>query len=88
MVDTGRDVIAGAIDIYLSTVSNRLNEVMKKLTIVATIFMPLTLISGIYGMNFRYMPELYWRYGYFLTLFSMFLIGITLLIYFRRKGWW
>jgi magnesium transporter len=88
MLDTGRDVVAGAIDIYLSTVSNRLNEVMKKLTIVATIFMPLTLISGIYGMNFRYMPELYWRFGYFLTLFLMFLIGIILLIYFRRKGWW
>jgi magnesium transporter len=88
MVDTGRDVIAGAIDIYLSTVSNRLNEVMKKLTIVATIFMPLTLISGIYGMNFRYMPELYWRYGYFLTLFTMLLIGVALLAYFRRKGWW
>ena len=64
-VETYRDILSGLLDIYLSSVSNRLNEVMKVLTIIATIFMPLTFIAGLYGMNFKYMPELEWHYGYF-----------------------
>jgi len=88
LVDTSRDVIGGAMDIYLSTVSNRLNEVMKKLTIVATIFMPLTLISGIYGMNFRHMPELSIRYYYFGVLGFMLFFAIGMFSYFRWRKWW
>ena len=67
-VETYRDILSGLLDIYLSSVSNRLNEVMKVLTIIATIFMPLTFMAGVYGMNFKYMPELEWHYGYFALL--------------------
>ncbi len=88
LIDTLRDVISGTIDIYLSIVSNRLNEMMKKLTILATIFAVLTLITGIYGMNFQYMPELKWTYGYFVILGLMFVVSILLLVYFRVKKWW
>ncbi|MDO8885310.1 magnesium/cobalt transporter CorA [Candidatus Oleimmundimicrobium sp.] len=86
-VDTARDVISGAMDIYLSNVSNRMNEVMKKLTIVATIFIPLTLITGIYGMNFKNMPELYWTYGYFIVLIVMVSFVFGVFIYFKSKRW-
>jgi magnesium transporter len=65
--------------------SNRMNEVMKKLTVVATIFMPLTFITGVYGMNFKYMPELYWQYGYFLILGIMIFVAIFMLVMFKRK---
>jgi len=75
------------LDIYLSSVSNRMNEVMKVLTIIATIFIPLTLIAGIYGMNFQYMPELGWRWGYPVVWLVMLVIGVLMLIYFRRKKW-
>src|SRR5665648_19433 len=70
-VETYRDVAGSTMDVYLSAQSNRMNQIMKQLTAVATIFMPLTLISSVYGMNFRYMPELTWRYGYFLVLGMM-----------------
>jgi magnesium transporter len=86
-VETFRDIISGMLDIYLSSVSNRMNEVMKVLTIIATIFIPLTLIAGIYGMNFQYMPELGWRWGYPLVWLVMLVIGALMLVYFRRKGW-
>jgi magnesium transporter len=75
------------LDIYLSSVSNRMNEVMKVLTIIATIFIPLTLIAGIYGMNFKYMPELDWVWGYPMVYIIMLAIGVVMLIYFRRKRW-
>lgn len=88
LIDTSRDVIGGAMDIYLSTVSNRLNEVMKKLTIVATIFMPLTLITGIYGMNFRHMPELELPYFYFAVLIFMLVFAVGMFGYFKWKKWW
>lgn len=88
LVDTDRDVISGAMDIYLSQVSNRLNEVMKILTIVTVIFLPLTLITGIYGMNFRYMPGVTFRYGFFTVSFLMVAIAIFMAIYFKRRGWW
>ena len=64
-----------------------MNEVMKLLAIIATIFMPLTFVAGIYGMNFRYMPELEWHWGYPVILFVMVAIGISMLFYFRRKKW-
>ena len=86
-IETYRDMITGMLDLYLSTVSNRMNEVMKVLTIIATIFIPLTFIAGIYGMNFRHMPELDWWWGYPLILLVMMTATITMLLYFRRKRW-
>ncbi len=86
-VETFRDMIAGILDIYLSSVSNRLNSVMKVLTIIATIFMPLTFLAGIYGMNFKYMPELEWRWGYPLIWAIMIGTGVFMLIYFKKKKW-
>jgi magnesium transporter len=80
-------MLSGMLDMYLSSVSNRMNEVMKILTIIATIFIPLTFIAGIYGMNFRYMPELDWRLGYFAVIGLMLAIGILMVIFFRRKKW-
>jgi len=73
--------------VYLSSVSNRMNEVMKVLTIIATIFIPLTYIVGIYGMNFKYMPELEWPYGYPLLWLIMLGVALTMLVLFRRKKW-
>jgi magnesium transporter len=86
-IETFRDMVSGMLDIYLSSVSNRLNVVMKVLTIIATIFMPLTFIAGIYGMNFKYMPELEWRWGYPVIWFVLAFIGGSMLIYFKRKKW-
>jgi magnesium transporter len=86
-VETFRDMLSGMLDIYLSSISNRMNQIMKVLTIIATIFIPLTFIAGIYGMNFKYMPELEWRWGYFIVLGIMTIIAIWMLIYFRRKRW-
>ena len=82
-----RESITTLIDIYLSTVSNKMNEVMKVLTLIATIFIPLTFIAGIYGMNFSYMPELHWKYGYFAVLGLMLVIGIALGMFFKKKKW-
>jgi magnesium transporter len=86
-IETFRDMLSGMLDIYLSSVSNRLNAVMKVLTIIATIFMPLTFIAGIYGMNFKYMPELEWPWGYPLILLTMLAIAVFMLAFFRRKKW-
>jgi magnesium transporter len=86
-IETYRDMVSGMLDIYLSSVSNRLNSVMKVLTIIATIFMPLTFIAGIYGMNFKYMPELEWRWGYPLVWLVMIGIGVLMLLYFKKKRW-
>jgi magnesium transporter len=87
MVETFRDMISGMLDIYLSSVSNRMNEVMKVLTIIATMFIPLTFIAGLYGMNFRYMPELEWQWGYPMVWLVMLIIGVLMVLYFRRKRW-
>jgi magnesium transporter len=84
-VETYRDIVSGMIEIFLSSVSNRMNEVMKMLTVIATIFIPLTFIAGIYGMNFDYMPELKWHWGYPIALVVMLIIGVFMLIWFRRK---
>lgn len=87
-LETFRDMVSGMLDIYLSSVSNRMNEVMKVLTIIATIFIPLTFIAGIYGMNFVNMPELQWPWGYYIVWGVMIFIFLGMLIYFKRKGWW
>jgi magnesium transporter len=86
-IETYRDMLSGLLDIYLSSVSNRMNEVMKVLTIIATVFMPLTFLAGVYGMNFKYMPELEWRWGYFALLAVMFFVAFMMMRYFRRKKW-
>ncbi|MBN2601564.1 MAG: magnesium/cobalt transporter CorA [Candidatus Marinimicrobia bacterium] len=86
-VENLRDIVTGMLDIYLSTVSNRMNEVMKVLTIIATIFIPLTFIAGVYGMNFQFMPELRWKLGYPLVLATMLSVGVSMLLFFRRKKW-
>ncbi len=86
-VDIYREMLSSMLDMYLSSVSNRLNEVMKVLTVISLIFMPITFIAGVYGMNFKYMPELEWRNGYFLALFAMFGIGLSMFLYFKRKKW-
>ncbi len=86
-IETFRDMVSGMLDIYLSSISNRMNAVMKVLTIIATIFMPLTFIAGIYGMNFKYMPELEWHWGYPAVWLVVVFIGISMLIYFKKKRW-
>jgi len=86
-IETYRDMVAGMLEIYLSSVSNKMNEVMKVLTVIATVFIPLTFITGVYGMNFNYMPEITWKYGYFIILFVMFLIAVFMFAYFHRKKW-
>jgi len=86
-VETYRDMVAGLQDLYLSSVSNKMNEVMKMLTIIATIFIPLTFIAGIYGMNFEFMPELKWKIGYFFVWGIMAVIALVMLLYFKRKKW-
>jgi magnesium transporter len=86
-VDTFKDLLSGIHDSYLSAMSNKMNEVMKTLTIFAAIFIPLTFIAGIYGMNFEYMPELQWKYGYFIILAVMLSLGVGLSVYFKQKKW-
>lgn len=86
-VDTIRELLVGMLDLYLSSVSNRMNEVMKVLTIFATLFMPLTFIAGVYGMNFEHMPELEWVMGYPMVLLVMLGTVVALILFFRRKGW-
>jgi magnesium transporter len=86
-VETIRDILSGMLDIYLSSISNRMNEIMKVLTIIATIFIPLTFIAGVYGMNFRFMPELEWKWGYAGVLGVMAATAFGMLRFFRKKGW-
>jgi magnesium transporter len=86
-IESMRDVLTGMLDVYLSSMSNKTNEVIKVLTIIATIFIPLTFIVGIYGMNFDFMPELTWRYGYPAIMLLMLLLVGGMLYYFRRNNW-
>lgn len=87
VVGTSRDIIAGAMEAYVSIVSNRLNEIMKTLTVIATIMMPLTLIASIYGMNFKYMPEISHPFGYPAVIAIMVILSVIMLSYFKRKKW-
>jgi magnesium transporter len=86
-MESFRDLNAGILELHLSTISNRMNSIMKVLTIIATIFIPLTFIAGVYGMNFEYMPELKWTWGYPAALGIMSSLGILMLFFFKRKGW-
>jgi len=86
-IETFRDSLSGMLDIYLSSLSNRMNEIMKVLTIIATIFIPLTFIAGVYGMNFEYMPELKWQGGYFIILSVMLAVALVMLKWFRKNKW-
>lgn len=86
-VDTYRDIVIGMYDTRLAIVNNRMNEIMKVLTIIATLFMPLSFIAGVYGMNFRYMPELEWRWGYFAVWGFMLALSAGMMLYFRTKRW-
>jgi magnesium transporter len=92
-VETYRDFLAGMLEVYLSSISNRLNEVMKVLTVFAAIFIPLTFVTSLFGMNFDRsspynMPELGWRYGYIYALCLMLIVVVIMLIFFKRKKWW
>lgn len=87
LAESYKDLSAGLMEAYLMVVSNRLNEIIKVLTLIATIMLPLTLITSIYGMNFEYMPEIKWRYGYLFVLGIMALVGSGLLFYFRKRKW-
>jgi magnesium transporter len=82
-----RDTVGGLLDVYLSGVSNKMNEIMKVLTIMSTIFIPLTFIAGIYGMNFQHMPELHWKYGYPAVLLLMIAIALAMIYFFKKKKW-
>ena len=82
-----RDVVTGTLDTYLSATNNRLSEVMKALTIVSTIFLPLSFVAGVYGMNFEYLPELHWHYGYLVVWCVFIMIVLAMLWYFRRQEW-
>jgi magnesium transporter len=86
-IESYRDMLSGLLDIYMSSVSNKMNEVMKVLTVFASIFIPLTFIAGIYGMNFEYMPELKWKWAYPTLWISFISIPVVLLIYFKKKKW-
>jgi magnesium transporter len=87
MIETYRELATGLMDVYLSAVSNRMNEVMKFLTVMSSIFIPLTFIAGVYGMNFENMPELKWDWGYFLVWGVMLVIAVGLVFIFWRRGW-
>jgi magnesium transporter len=86
-IETYRDMLSALLDIYLSSVGNRMNEVMKVLTIIATIFIPMTFLAGVYGMNFKYMPELGWRYAYLFFWIVVSVVLIVMIAYFKRKKW-
>lgn len=86
-IESFRDTLSVMHDIYLSSISNRMNEIMKVLTMFAAIFIPLTFIAGIYGMNFEFMPELKWKYGYFVILALMAGLGFGMVFYFKKKKW-
>ena len=86
-VEDFRDILSSMVDVYLSSVSYRMNDVMKVLTVIATIFIPLTFIAGVYGMNFEYMPELRWRWGYHAVMLGMTIIGVSMFAYFKKRRW-
>jgi magnesium transporter len=86
-VETFREMLTSLMDVYLSSIANRTNEVMKVLTMITTLFIPLSFLAGLYGMNFRFMPELAWQYGYYALLGVMAVVSAGMLTYFRKKRW-
>jgi len=87
LAESYRDLISGSLDAYMSVVGNRMNEIMKVLTIFSAIMLPLTFIAGLYGMNFDNLPELHWQYSYFAVLAIMLVVAVTMLFFFWRRGW-
>ncbi|HPH94228.1 MAG TPA: magnesium/cobalt transporter CorA [Anaerolineaceae bacterium] len=87
LLDTVRDIVGNTLDSYLSATSNRLNEVMKALTVVSTIFLPLSFIAGVYGMNFQHLPEVTWPLGYAWAWFLFISIAVTMIVIFKKRGW-
>jgi len=87
LAESFRDLLSGTLDAYLSALSNRMNEIMKVLTIITTTLLPLSLIAGIYGMNFKFMPELYQPWGYPTVILLMFVVAVAMVRFFRRRGW-
>jgi len=87
ILDSFQEILSGLMDVHLTSISNRMNNIMKLLTVIATIFIPLTFIAGVYGMNFRNMPELTWRWGYPAVLGLMALVFVGMLIFFKRRKW-
>jgi magnesium transporter len=87
LIESQRELLTGLLEAHLAVVSNRMNRVMKVTSSWGAIILGATLIAGIYGMNFRYMPELHWRYGYFVALGAMAVLTISLVWWFRRKDW-
>ena len=87
-ISAQRDLLSNIMDLYLSESSNRMNQVMQILTIISTIFIPLTFIAGVYGMNFTNMPELHWKYGYLMVWTVMLAMIVFMVMFFKRKGWW
>lgn len=87
MVETYRELTSSLMDVYLSSVSQRTNDIMKVLTVISSIFIPLTFIAGIYGMNFQYMPELHVRWAYPMVWGAMITIAVVMFAFFRRRGW-
>ena len=88
LIESLRETMSSLVEMYLSVQNQRLNEVMKVLTVIATIFIPLTFVASIYGMNFEFMPELHWRFGYLWAIGLMVIIASAMGLLFRRKGWW
>lgn len=86
-VESCRDSVADLVDLYMSNVSNRMNSIMKVLAVISTVFIPLTFIAGVYGMNFDYIPELHWRYGYYITWTVMVLMVLSMVTYFKYRKW-
>ncbi|GEM48769.1 magnesium/cobalt transporter CorA [Deinococcus cellulosilyticus] len=87
-LDSSREVLTSVLDVNLTVQSNKMNEVMKTLTTVSTIFLPLTFLAGVWGMNFEHMPELKWPLGYVFAWLSFLVLGVGLAWYFRKRGWW
>jgi magnesium transporter len=87
LTDINRDTLASLLDVHLTTVSNNLNNVVRKMTVLSTVLMSMTIVSGIYGMNFKYMPELEWRYGYLFAIGLMITIGVAIVYIFKRIRW-
>ncbi len=87
IVETYRDLTSALMEMYLSSISNKMNEIMKVLTMISTVFIPLSFFAGVYGMNFKYMPELGWTFGYPMVLSLMVTIAIVMLLFFRRRKW-
>ena len=87
-IEICRETLSSLVDLYISNNDLRMNDIMKRLTIVSTIFIPLTFLVGVWGMNYKWMPELEWQYGYLFAWIVMAIIGIIVYLYFRKKKWY